>query len=306
VIVALFALTSYFLKSSIIQPFSQLSRIAELISRNKAENITNMLPQTNVKEINNLGKQLELIQEYKIELVSAKSSQERFFANMSHELRTPLNGILNFTYMMEKEMFGPLNEEYKELLGDIHSSGKHLLNLLNDILDFAKMDVGKMQLNEEEFEIAQELKQTIKIIAPDAKQKGVTIHTDIEHGLRMFRGNRRFFKQICLNLLSNASKFTESGDDIKVSLKISGEYLILEVKDTGIGIKAEDMEKVVKDFGQVGDGYKRGKHQGTGLGLVITKKMVELHEGKFTIESIFHKGTTVRVLFPSKRVVIIA
>ncbi len=208
--------------------------------------------------------------------------------------------------MMEKEMFGSLNEEYKELLGDIHSSGKHLLNLLNDILDFAKMDVGKMQLNEEEFEIVQELNQTIKIIAADAKQNGVTIHTDIEPGLKLFRGNRRFFKQICLNLLSNASKFTESGDDIKVSLKISGEYLILEVKDTGIGIKAEDMQKVVKDFGQVGDGYKRGKHQGSGLGLVITKKMVELHEGKFTIESVFNEGTTVRILFPSKRVVIIA
>lgn len=298
-----FIFISLFLKKSAIRPFIKLSKVAELISQNKADKIHELLPKTNVKEIQNLTTQLELIQEYKIDLINAKSSQERFFANMSHELRTPLNGILNFTCMIKQEAFGEINDDYKEMLEDIYSSGQHLLNLVNDILDFAKMDVGKMNLHEEEFSIVSELQQSIKMVNEEAKNNGVLIQSNIEHGLKGFFGDRRFFKQISLNLLSNAIKFTNSGDQINISLRTDGEHLVFEVKDSGIGIKPQDMEKVVKDFGQVGDGYKRGERQGTGLGLVITKKMAELHGGELKIESVYGKGTTVKILFPSARVV---
>lgn len=304
IIILILVLILQILKIFVINPIVQLHKVAEAVSQNRDNEVKQLLPKTDIKEIANLSNQLQIIQEYKLDLISAKSSQERFFANMSHELRTPLNGILNFSQMMRKEMFGPINADYKEMLNDIYASGEHLLNLVNDILDFAKMDIGKMQLREEQFDLIQEINESVKIIAEDAKQNGVKIITNIDHSLRNFFGDRRMFKQIMLNLLSNAVKFTDSGGEIDLALQTNKDNdLEVIVKDSGVGIKEEDLARIATEFGQVGDGYKRGQKQGTGLGLALTKKMAELHGGKFLIESVFGEGTKVIIILPGNRII---
>ena len=293
------------LRFKIIIPIIQLSKASELIIEDRDDEV--VMPKSNIAEIIELTKQVKLIENYKINLIQARKSQERFFANMSHELRTPLNGILNFSLMMKKEMFGSISTEYKEMAEDIHSSGIHLLNLVNDILDFSKMDVGKMKLNEEEFDMLDEIRGAIKIISSDVVQcnqeSAVKITSEIQAGLSKFRGDRRMFKQILLNLLSNASKFIEVGT-IQLNLFTNDEKnLVLEIKDTGVGIKEEDLSKLMVEFGQVGDGYSRGKKQGSGLGLFLVKKMAELHQGNLKISSVYGEGTVVKVTFPQKRIV---
>lgn len=292
------------LESRIISPIIQLSIASKLIAKDRE--VEAVMPRSSVSEIIELTKQIKLIERYKINLLQTKRSQERFFANMSHELRTPLNGILNFSTMMKGEMMGPLNEDYKEMSGDIYESGSHLLNLVNDILDFSKMDIGKMKLREETFSILKEADGAIKIIdsdTPTDKNSDKKISYNLEKGLSFFYGDRRMFKQILLNLLSNASKFVESGEiNLNIFTDDQGS-LIVEVVDTGIGIKEEDLSKLTVEFGQVGDGYSRGKKQGSGLGLFLCKKMAELHEGKFEITSIYGKGTTAKVTFPRERII---
>lgn len=295
----------YALRLKIINPIMQLSKVSKLVAQDRDDEV--VMPESNVFEIMELTEQVKLIERYKLKLLQAKKSQERFFANMSHELRTPLNGILNFSLMMKKEMFGPLDPEYKEMASDIHSSGSHLLNLVNDILDFSKMDIGKMRLHEEEFNMVEEVKGALKIVLSDFDRYGenssIKIFSEIEVKDVNFYGDRRMFKQILLNLLSNASKFVEVGSIILRLFVNANRELELEIKDTGIGIKEEDLAKLAVEFGQVGDGYYRGKKQGSGLGLFLVKKMAELHQGKFEITSIYGKGTVVRVTFPNKRII---
>ncbi len=296
----------YVLKVVIISPIEKLSQVSRLVAQDREDEV--VMPGSNVSEIRELTEQVKLIERYKLKLLQAKKSQERFFANMSHELRTPLNGILNFSLMMKKEMFGPLDAEYLEMANDIHSSGAHLLNLVNDILDFSKMDIGKMSLHEEEFDMNDEVVGALKIVLSDNERYGenskIKVVSEVEVKNYSFYGDRRMFKQILLNLLSNASKFVEKGS-ISLRLFINKEDdLELEIKDTGIGIKEEDLKKLAVEFGQVGDGYYRGKKQGSGLGLFLVKKMAELHQGSFEIISVHGNGTTVRVIFPGKRLIL--
>ena len=294
----------YVLKVVIITPIVQLSHASRLVAQDRDDEV--VMPESRIAEIVELTQQVKMIERYKINLIQAKKSQERFFANMSHELRTPLNGILNFSLMMKKEMFGPLPEDYQEMASDIHYSGIHLLNLVNDILDFSKMDIGKMKINEEDFDMREELQGAIKIISSDAaqyeKDKAVEISWQIAEGLSKFRGDRRMFKQILLNLLSNASKFVEKGS-INLQIFSDQQGLVIKVEDTGVGIKEEDLAKLAVEFGQVGDGYFRGKKQGSGLGLFLVKKMAELHQGKFEISSVYGEGTVVKLTFPHSRII---
>ncbi len=296
----------YLLRKFIILPIVELSHAFGLIAHDREEDIN--IPTTRILEIANLSHQIEVIKKYKTSLIEAKKSQERFFANMSHELRTPLNGILNFSFMMQKKMFGEINEEYVEMSTDIHTSGMHLLNLVNDILDFSKMDLQKVQLNESEFNLILEIKEAVKITSSDnaAMDYGATrvlyeIVPNITNGNLQFYGDRRMIKQILLNLLSNAVKFTDRG---KVTLKLfmnDENDLAIEVQDSGIGIRKEDLTKLAQEFTQVGDAYSRREKQGSGLGLFLTKKMIELHQGKFEIDSVYGEGTTVSVTLPQNR-----
>lgn len=294
----------YVLRVAILRPIIQLSRASELIAQDRDSEV--VMPKTRISELIELIEQLQSVEEHKLELIRVKESQERFFANMSHELRTPLNGILNFSTMMEKEMLGDISDDYKEMAVDIKASGNHLLNLVNDILDFSKMDVGKVVIKEENVDILEEITGAIKIVTSD-----IEFHTDndvgivyhIGEGVSKFYGDRRMFKQILLNLLSNASKFTYAGEiALNVFTNAKNEF-VLEVKDSGIGIKQEDLAKLVVEFGQVGDGYSRGKKQGSGLGLFLVKKMAELHGGVFEITSTYGQGTVARVIFPHNRII---
>ncbi len=304
VIIMIFML--YLLKLLIISPIVKLSHASRLVAQDRDDEV--VMVKSKISEINDLIDQISLIEKYKINLLQAKKSQERFFANMSHELRTPLNGILNFSTMMKDEMFGPISEDYKEMATDINSSGAHLLNLVNDILDFSKMDIGKMKLHEETFSINEEVKDAFRIVFSDFdhhdEKSAVKVFFDfkIKNDLKIY-GDRRMFKQMLLNLLSNSSKFVEKGS---ITLKVffdEAQDLVIEIIDTGIGIKEEDLKKLVVEFGQVGDGYYRGKKQGSGLGLFLVKKMVELHQGKFGITSVYNQGTTVRLIFPKYRII---
>lgn len=304
-IASILVMSLYLLKVIIIIPIQQLSQASKLVAQDRDDEV--VMPNSSIAEIKDLITQISLIERYKISLLQAKKSQERFFANMSHELRTPLNGILNFSMMMQKEMFGPLDAEYKEMASDIHASGVHLLNLVNDILDFSKMDIGKMKLSEEKFSVVEEAKASLKIVLSEfeghEKNNEIKILSEIKIGDLEFFGDRRMFKQILLNLISNAAKFTERGHIILRLFIDDQKSLVLEVEDTGIGIKEEDMNKLAVEFGQVGDGYSRGRKQGTGLGLFLVKKMAELHGGSFEINSVYQKGTTVKVTFPSHRLI---
>lgn len=287
----------YILKVVVFRPITLLSTASKLITQNRdGETI---MPKTRIIELRNLINQLNSIKEYKNGLIGAKQSQERFFANMSHELRTPLNGILNFSAMMHKEMLGELSDEYKEMASDIHVSGTHLLKLVDDILDFSKMDLGEMKLKEEEFSIITEVEEAIKLSKSGSK---IDITYNIDSSLSKLRGDKRMFRQILLNLFSNSLKHTLSGN---ISLEIFPEkkHLVVKLKDTGIGIKEEDLLKLSEEFGQVGNGYSRGKCQGKGLGLFLVKKMLELHQGNFEITSIYGEGTVVKVTFPINRIV---
>ena len=295
------------LRIKIIRPIMQLARASKLVAQDLDHKV--ILPKTKMAEIAELVKQVKAIEQYKLNLIQAKKSQDRFFANMSHELRTPLNGILNFSTMMEKEMLGEISEDYKEMAVDIRSSGAHLLNLVNDILDFSKMDIGKVALKEEEFEIFCEIEGAIRIVASDLEanrtpeRAGIDITHNIRNGVSKLLGDRRMFKQILLNLLSNASKFTYAGEiSLNVFINAKNDF-VLEVKDSGIGIKQDDLAKLVVEFGQVGDGYSRGQKQGSGLGLFLVKKMAELHGGVFEITSAYGQGTVARVIFPQNRII---
>lgn len=234
--------------------------------------------------------------------IAASRAKSEFLANVSHELRTPLNAIIGFSEILNGEMFGPLgSEQYKGYVDDIHTSGTHLLEVINDILDMSKIEAGEMSLQEAEMDVADVARSCLRLIAERASHAGLTIVENIPEDLPRLRGDARLVKQILLNLLSNAVKFTPEGGTVAVEASTEpNASLRLAVIDTGIGIAAEDIESALTPFGQVDTGLHR-KYEGTGLGLPLVKSMVDLHGGTVTIESVLEKGTSVIVAFPPDR-----
>jgi signal transduction histidine kinase len=243
-------------------------------------------------------------------LVAARDEAERanrtkseFLANMSHELRSPLNAIIGFAEIMKDQLFGPLGTpQYKEYSGDIWQSGTHLLELINDILDLSKIEAGKLDLQEEEVDIRDIADTCVRLVANRAQKGEIKIHTDIAADAPALWADQRKLKQILLNLLSNAVKFTRPGGTVSVAAAMdkSGEA-ILRISDTGIGIAAADIPKALAAFGQVDSSLSR-KYEGTGLGLPLTKALVELHGGTMAIDSQVNVGTTVCIRLPARRV----
>jgi two-component system, cell cycle sensor histidine kinase PleC len=234
---------------------------------------------------------------------AANIAKSRFLAQMSHELRTPLNAILGFSEVMKGEIFGQhAVPAYKDYAGDIHSSGVHLLNLINEILDLSRIEAGRYELNEEPVSLNRVVEDCHHLLKLRAGNRGITIHELFEPDLPKLWADERAVRQICLNLLSNAIKFTPQGGEIwlKVGWTASGgQYM--SVKDTGPGIPEEEIPIVLASFGQGSNSIKSAE-QGAGLGLPIAKNLIDLHGGTFSLKSKLRIGTEVVVTFPPERV----
>jgi len=252
----------------------------------------------------------------------ANRAKSDFLANMSHELRTPLNSIIGFSEILQDEMYGTLNEKQKEYVNDILNSGSHLLNLINDILDLSKVESGKMELELSKFLLVDILEMSKSMLKEKAMKHNITLSITIEPDADIeIEADERKLKQILFNLIGNAMKFTPDGGSVSVQARLvnSEQYLVnskklftddyslttdqnfieISVTDTGIGIKQEDMDKLFKEFTQLETAYEK-KYQGTGLGLALTKKLVELHGGKIWVESEYGKGSRFSFVIPIK------
>jgi PAS domain S-box-containing protein len=234
----------------------------------------------------------------------ANHAKTAFLANISHELRTPLNAILGFSEIMTNRMFGPLgHDRYREYVAHIYAGGRHLLDIVNDLLDVSKLEAGELELEEEEVDVACAIQDSVHLVEEQARRAGVEIRTNIAGPLPSLHVDRRKLKQILINLLSNGVKFSASGGGVvvKAGLDRSGVFDIV-VRDSGIGIRPEDLPKVLAPFGQVRDAMA-ARLEGTGLGLPLAKALCELLGGTFDIESKAGVGTKVSIRFPEERVV---
>jgi two-component system cell cycle sensor histidine kinase PleC len=243
------------------------------------------------------------LSEQKTRAEEASRAKSRFVANMSHELRTPLNAIIGFSDLIESEALGPLgNLRYKSYAEDIKNSGQHLLSLINDILDFSKADADCLTLHEENVDLEELLEGSVRMLLPRAAHENVKLVFEPAPASLCLRADGKRLKQIVLNLLSNAIKYTPAGGKVTLGAAIEGDgALAITVRDTGVGIAEGDQRKVLEAFVQVDNAPNRA-HEGTGLGLPLTKRLVELHGGTLTLESRLGKGTTVRVVLPRERV----
>ena len=239
---------------------------------------------------------MDKLRELNLKIEAASVAKSQFLANMSHEFRTPLNAIIGFTEVLQDQIPGPLNADQLEYLGDIHNGGQLLLRLINDVLDLSKVEAGRLELFYETFPIAQTVRETIATLRGQADKKGVEIQSDLPPDLGLITADQIRFKQVLYNLLSNAVKFTDQGF-VRVSAAIEGGQLHLAIIDTGIGIRAEDMSRIFIEFSQVDASHAR-RYDGTGLGLALSKRLVEAHRGRIWVESVFGTGSTFHVLLP--------
>jgi signal transduction histidine kinase len=239
------------------------------------------------REIEDKGRQLEVANRHKSE----------FLANMSHELRTPLNAVIGFSEVLLERMFGDINDKQAEYLRDIYSSGKHLLSLINDILDLSKVEAGRMELELTTFSLPMAIDNALTLVRTRAENHGVALEVDVDPRLGDFRGDERKFKQILLNLLSNAVKFTSEGGRVGVHATLANGTVEIAVSDTGIGIAEEDQARIFEEFQQAGPDHA-GKREGTGLGLTLTRKFVELHGGTIWVKSQVGQGATFTFALP--------
>jgi signal transduction histidine kinase len=239
----------------------------------------------------------EEIQDKTRQLEAANRHKDEFLASMSHELRTPLNAVIGFSEVLLERMFGELNDKQEEYLNDILVSGRHLLSLINDILDLAKIEAGRMELDLEDFDVAQAVDNAVVLVRERAMRKGLALETALAPALGSVRADQRKVKQVLLNLLSNAIKFTPEGGRIEVRAQRLDGLVEVSVSDTGIGIAHEDQEAVFEEFRQVGTDYAK-KHEGTGLGLTLSRKFVELHGGSIAVKSRVGEGSTFTFTIP--------
>ncbi|MBN9554667.1 MAG: hypothetical protein J0H61_08345 [Alphaproteobacteria bacterium] len=236
----------------------------------------------------------------------ANRAKSSFLANMSHELRTPLNAILGFSEVMKDQHLGPVhNSRYLSYVSDIHASGRHLLAIINDVLDLAKIEAGKMSLdNAIQFELAPVLASSLAMLAGLGEKYGVLVHNEMAEDGVQLKAVERMVRQIVINLVGNAIKFTPAGGAVFLSGRRRGDGAYeIAIRDTGIGMTEKEMAYALMPFGQ-NDNRFTGKHDGTGLGLPLAKAMLELHGGGLTMSSVPEMGTTVTMIFPAERVTV--
>ncbi|HLG86514.1 MAG TPA: ATP-binding protein [Alphaproteobacteria bacterium] len=235
-------------------------------------------------------------------LAEANKAKSEFLASVSHELRTPLNAIIGFSEMIRDAMIGPVDARYREYAGDISASGRHLQNIINDILDISKIEGGRLELREETVSISDTVEACRRIVLPMADTASVSLSIAIPDALPLIRSDEMRFRQILLNIMSNAVKFTPAGGRVRVSAWSEADGAVIAVEDTGIGMRREDIAVALEPFRQI-DGVLSRRFDGTGLGLPLAKALVELHGGRLDIDSTPGEGTTVRILMPLDRVV---
>jgi signal transduction histidine kinase/DNA-binding response OmpR family regulator len=231
------------------------------------------------------------------QLQKATRHKSEFLANMSHELRTPLNAIIGFSEVLLDRMVGDINAKQEEYLQDVISSGRHLLSLINDILDLSKVEAGRMELEQNAFDLPMLLEDILKLVRERATRHGIQLSLDVDDRLGEFTADERRIKEVLLNLLSNAIKFTPDGGKICLTARLDGGFVVISVTDTGIGIAPEDQELIFEEFRQAA-GEKTRKTEGTGLGLTLAKKFVELHGGSIWVKSELGRGSTFAFKLP--------
>jgi len=220
---------------------------------------------------------------------------------MSHELRTPLNAILGFSEIIKSAAFGPIGSNYREYAGDIHSSGAHLLSLINEVLDLSKLEAGQFELVEQHVNLVDLVESSTRFVEPQAQKGRVGLSHSIEPAVSLIRADERRMRQILINILANAVKFTPPGGQVGLAVRRTGKGLLIQISDTGIGIPADKIEMAMEPFSQVEAGANR-QYQGTGLGLPLAKRLVELHGGTLSLESEVSRGTVVSILLPPDRI----
>jgi CheY-like chemotaxis protein len=247
----------------------------------------------------------QALQEKNVELDSARAIAEKssltkseFLANMSHELRTPLNSVIGFSEVLQDQLFGPINPKQQEYVGNIITSGRHLLSLINDILDLSKVEAGKMGLDLDTFALSDTLGASMNILRERALKSGLELHLDLDPRADVLvMADQRKLKQILFNLLSNAVKFTPTAGSVQLSAVRDGNFLEITVADSGIGIREEDIPKLFQAFTQLESAYTKG-FEGTGLGLALTRQLVEMHGGRIWLKSEFGKGSRFSFTIP--------
>ena len=235
----------------------------------------------------------------------ANRAKSEFLGTMSHELRTPLNAIIGFTELMKEEVMGPVgNAQYRSYIADIHFSSTHLLNLINDILDVTKAEAGKLELEEDVFDLRAVVDAVVRVSGPPIEKAELTVSIDFPADLPLLRADERKVRQVFFNLVGNAIKFTPAGGRIEIIGGFDERFAIrVTVKDTGIGIAPENLSRVLEPFVQIGGPLSR-QHAGTGLGLPAAKRIMELHQGTLELQSALGAGTEATVMFPPERAVV--
>ena len=234
---------------------------------------------------------------------AANQAKSAFLANMSHELRTPLNAIIGFSEMMLKETFGPLgHEKYGEYLGDVHLSAKHLLEIINEVLDMSKIEAGRAEIDERNIDLRSMIQTVSRIVTSRVFSSGLKIEEIVAEDLPALYADPRLIRQVLINLLTNAVKYSHAGGIITIKAGVDAlEQIEIQVTDHGVGIPADRIQEAMEPFGQIHDPTKSSVFQGTGLGLPLAKAMVELHDGMLTLESEEGEGTVVTITFPKNR-----
>lgn len=234
----------------------------------------------------------------------ANRARTGFLANMSHEIRTPLNAMMGFAELLEQEVLGPhSNPLYRDYARDIAESGRHLMELINDLLDLSKAEADRLELNEGTVDVPHVAVICARLLAERASRAHVRIETAVPRGLPVLRADERKLRQMLLNLLSNAVKFTPAEGTVTLSGRVAGDgSLLLSVQDTGIGMTPDELSKSLEPWGQIDSALSR-KHIGTGLGLPLTKRLIELHDGRLDIDTAPDRGTTMTLVFPADRTI---
>jgi signal transduction histidine kinase len=308
---AMGGMTALYVFSGVVRPIARITDTMRLVA---AGNVECELPfEDRVDEIGHLARALRVFRDNAIEkqhlriakegAEAANRAKSEFLANMSHELRTPLNAIIGFSEIIKNEMLGPVqNDRYLGYAENIHDSGTHLLGLINEVLDMAKLESGQVELREDDVDVGVLIEACLRLVEPQARQAKVRLSVSLEPALPFIHVDDRRIRQAIVNLLSNAVKFTPEGGQAIVSGFMKAGGLAISVADSGIGMSPDQISIAMEAFGQIDSALSR-KYEGTGLGLPIAKHLVELHGGTLAIESAVNVGTTVTIELPPERIV---